>query len=281
VLINDGQSGPVVGTRIVLGEYFNDNADPTAANCDPEAALVLDAINQLLQQHTTVKRVVLAVDAPLLSLPRDLPMRTRNPVAGTLDYRQPEEQLLANGLQAGPAEWRVVCPILPGAPLCSRVSALVAGLVNMQFQPYIPGQRLGQRILVECFPSEAIWSLGIRGRYGNITPSQARAYKEGGGGWLPWPQALHLLHENLIGFIPAIGMDGQVVAGWIGEISHRLLLDTELIDQTGLQMRMCKLFDDAIDSANCMFTAVAFAKNAAHVWVGENPYDGHIVGPGR
>ena len=41
------------------------------------------------------------------------------------------------------------------------------------------------------------------------------------------------------------------------------------------------LFDDVVDSAVCLATALSYANGIAHVWQDpENPDDGHIIAPG-
>lgn len=283
----DGTEPSVSLCRVALGGTYNPAAAQTAANCDADAALVLNVLDQIIAAYPSAKRIVVAVDAPLLALPRaHLPARTRCPGQGNLEYRQPEIEL-ANGVAAGPANWRTSCTVMPGAPLCSRVAALVAGLMAgnrgfVPFGPVTPPGRLGNRILIECFPSEAIWSLGIRGHYGAFTAQQARAYKgQGAGIPRPWPQMMDLLFQNLVGFVSGIGVPGRLVTSWVADIARHLLRDPQLVDPQGVNMSGGKLFDDAIDSANCLFTAVAFAVGTAHVWTGQNPADGHIVGPGR
>jgi hypothetical protein len=139
------------------------SADPHsnqfAPNCDPDATEILDAIEKIIEQHRASK-VVLAVDAPLVAEARALPPRSKRAAAG-MARRQPDNALAA-AIAAGPAGWRQVCHIQPGAPLCPRVAALVEGLIaRCGFRLYAhdaPG--MPDRLLIECFPAEAIWALG-------------------------------------------------------------------------------------------------------------------------
>lgn len=124
-------------------------------------------------------------------------------------------------------------------------------------------------------------ALGCLNHYDAISPGEAREYKTFESRPLPVPLLICAAHRNLVGFMPAIGVPAPCARAWIAQVSSALLTDPQLTDNTGTRMMGGKLFDDVIDSVNCVFTAIAFRHDAAHVWLGADPQDGHIIGPGR
>ncbi|HEY8750769.1 MAG TPA: hypothetical protein VIM11_22485 [Tepidisphaeraceae bacterium] len=280
LFLRDGNATEIEATRISLGNTFNGGANGFTPNCDPNADLVLGAIEAILIKHQPT-HVVLAVDAPLAAAARQLPPRLKVPGPGTLARREPEN-ILAAAIATGPADWRQGCNIQPGAPLCPRVANLVNGLVaRCGFGLYGHGGPVPKRCLIECFPSAAIWAIGCQGHYGVLSSRDAREYKTFDNCFYPWHSLVRAVNQHLFGFIPAIGVPGPVVRSWIAALSGKLLWDALLVEPTGCLMRGGKLFDDVLDSVNCLLTAVSFASNSAHVWVGNIPADGHIIGPGR
>jgi len=261
----------------------NPHPNQFAPNCDPDATAILGAIEKVIEQRPASK-VVLAVDAPLIAAARSLPPRSKLATGGALARRQPENALAA-AMAAGPAAWRQVCHIQPGAPLCPRVTALVGGLTSKcgfrLYDPDAPG--MPDRLLIECFPSEAIWALGCLQHYGDITPDQACQYKSKNlkTRSQPWYVLAAAVHHNLAGFSPAIGLPAASVHRWILNAAATLLTDPRLLDEAKVDLLAGKLFDDVVDALNCLFTAVALSQNAAHIWRGTNADDGHIIGPGR
>jgi hypothetical protein len=282
LVIGDDNSA-VQTQRVSLAETYDRSANGFTANCDPDAEVILGAINKTIEEHKA-SQIVLAVDAPLIATTRNLPQRSKNAHRGTLARRQPENAL-QEAISAGSADWRRACKIQPGAPIFSRVRALVDALTTrFGFQRYSHSSSdTPDKSLIECFPSEAIWALGCLNHYGTITAEQAREYKNEKfeRGLFPWPLLVHAAHLNLTGFISALGVPGPSVRAWIAQISSALLTDPRLGDNTGKLMRGGKLFDDLIDSVNCLFTAVSFSHNTSHVWLGADLEDGHIIGPGR
>ena len=284
---NDVLSYLVVGDKmgtlqmrsLCLATTYDRSADQFTANCDPAARIIVTAIAKIIEEHTP-SQVVLAVDAPLIAMNRDLPERSKIPSGGTLARRQPE-QVLAKAVSAGPARWRPGCNIQPGAPVCSRVKSLVDALTTQwDFQLYSHwSPDTPKKSLVGCFPSEAIWALGCLNHYGTITPEQTREYKRFENRLYPFPLLMNAAYLNLAAFISAIGVPGPRVREWIAQLSYTILTDPQLLDSTGKLLRGGKLFDDVIDSVNALFTAVSFCYDASHVWMGCDPEDGHIVGP--
>jgi hypothetical protein len=174
--VNGEQAGPLKLKRVSLSETYNRDAADTEPNCDPDAGLVLRAVQDVLASHAGAGRVVLAVDAPLRAVDRPhLPARSRKAdrkaskgqkPGNALEYRQCDE-VARKGLRPdlGKSCWRHIWNVQPGAPLCPRVEALVKGLrEQLGFQLYTkPAAEIGSRVLFECFPGEALWFLGREG----------------------------------------------------------------------------------------------------------------------
>ena len=78
---------------------------------------------------------------------------------------------------------------------------------------------------------------------------------------------------------PARGVAPRVVNRWLARFTEWLLDHGGLLDGAGREMAYGKLLNDPVDSFNCMLTAVSFCRNSAHVWLGQDPADGHIIGP--
>jgi hypothetical protein len=167
--------------------------------------------------------------------------------------------------------------------VCPRIAALVDSLTTrLGFRLYDhQSPDVPDRLLIECFPSEAIWALGCLGYYRAITPDQVCQYKRFDRRPYPWHEVSVAVHLHLTGFITSIGSPGPRVQRWIVNAPAALMTDPMLVDGNGTLMHGGKLFDDPVDALNCLFTAVAFSQNAAHVWLGTNHCDGHIIGPGR
>lgn len=265
--------------RVCLGATFNAHADATTANCDADARLLVASIQNIIEDSIAAN-VVLAIDAPLLAKARNLPPRSKNPPTGSLQRRLPEDAL-ENAKRSSPQAWASECRIQPGAPICGRVAALVDALTReLGFELYDHDSvSTPSRTLFESFPSEAIWALGCQGQYDPITPSEARHYKND-----KRSRSAHIVardaRDNLYGFVSSIGLPNTVVGAWIEQTIVKLVSDPMLRNYDG-NLKRGKLFDDIIDAVNCLFTAVAFCQNSAHVWEGSDPQDGHIIGPGK
>jgi hypothetical protein len=281
-----------------LSATFDKKAADTAPNCDPVAARVLGAVEKIVTGPPDTKRAVLAVDAPLTALARpDLPPRSRKRESGAasgekgtkgLAYRQCE-QAAHEGLQQdrGKSGWKHVWNIQAGAPIPPRVAALVAGLKQLGFELYsTPEAPHGRRVLIECFPGEALWALGVLGHFDVYRPGEAKEYKVerladprlwGEPAPRPWPDVLGWVYRGLYGFGAQglLGVSPEVFRGWMADLTRYVLADA-----AGNLSRRGKPLDDLVESMNCFLTAVSFTHGRAHVWLGDDPNDGHIIGPG-
>jgi hypothetical protein len=299
------QADPLKMWRVHLSETFNPDAADTKPNCDADAALVLGAVEKIVKGQQDAGRVVLAVDAPLQALDRALPPRSRKPeskaaggekTAKGMAYRLCDEAA-REGLRqdSGEGGWKHVWNIQPGAPLCPRVVELVAGLKRLGFELYTtPADAPGRRVLIECFPGEALWALGVLGHFGDYRPGEAKEYKverwadprlwgqPAGKAWRPWPEVMGWVYRGLYGFGAAqvIGVSPEVFRDWMTDLTKHVLNDDLITDAAGGRARRGKPLDDLVESMNCFLTAVSFAQGRAHVWLGDDPQDGHIIGPG-
>lgn len=301
------QAGPLHLKRVDLSATYNPKAADTEPNCDPDASLVLRTVQEVMASHAGQSRVVLAVDAPLKALDRPhLPDRSRKAdkkasqgqkPGKALEYRQCD-QIARKGLGVEGDEgcWRHVWNVQPGAPLCPRVVALVKGLHGLGFQLYSdPATDIGDRLLIECFPGEALWSLGTRGTFAPYLAGEAKEYKQerlsdprlwdlpAREAWRPWPTVLCWVYQGLYGFTDrdVLGVAEEGFAGWMADLMKALLADDLVMDKSRRNARRGKQLDDVVESVNCFLTAVSFVRNRAHVWIGDDPADGHIIGPGR
>lgn len=306
--VRGDQADPLSMRRIVLKTTFNPEAAVTAPNCDADAALVLAAVEEAVTSQRDASRVVLAVDAPLQALDRpDLPPRSRKmerrtaegeETAKGLKPRQCEEAA-RKGLQEdrGKSGWKHVWNIQAGAPIPPRVAALVAGLKRLGFELYrTPDESLGRRVLIECFPGEALWALGVLGHFDGYRPGEAKEYKverwadprlwgePAATGKRPWPDVLGWVYRGLYGFgaLGVLGVPPEVFRGWMADLTRHVLTDDLIPVKTDplRRPRRGKPLDDLVESMNCFLTAVSFARGRAHVWLGDDPQDGHIIGPG-
>lgn len=266
--------------RVDLAASFRKDAPLTEANCDPDSRLLIDTFAQIIAHHEDLP-VILAVDAPLLALQRPhLPVRSRASIRGTMERRQADNALQA-GCLADKSDWRRLCNIQPGAPICARVLALTQAL-NDELGFHVYGiENSSSRLLVECFPGEAFWSLGVLGHYADLTFDEVTAFKRSlpDSGWLAWPRIMNAVYCALSGFRPLIN-DKSMFDRWLADLTVALLSDSMITAPDGNIARGGKALDDMVESVASFFIAVCLALDRAHIWEGSDPNDGHIIGPG-
>ena len=136
---------------------------------DPDAGQLLRAVEALLKKHSAAGRVVFAIDAPIQAAHRPgLPTRAALPPAGTIErracevYLSQERQRIDNAA-GGANNWHP--NILPGAPLAPRVMSLLAGLDQLGFRLWTEADLAAARLVIECFPAEAIWAMKRLNRF--------------------------------------------------------------------------------------------------------------------
>lgn len=259
--------------------------DRFTSNADHDASELARAITKLAEEHRDVEHVIVGLDAPLLARDRrGLPKRSRDPMKpGACADRECEVAFRAS-LRPSPKGWRGV-NIQPGAPLFPRIEALVGALAKRGFRVYRgPTKRLPKRVLVECFPNDALWSAGVLGRgFDGFTFKDVRSYKELHTIARTWPvSALRALTEF---YVRPVGEVARLPAQAIDELLDRMwrffAKDAHLTRGAGEHgVVVGKAFDDAIDSALTLLCATSLADGFAHVHIGNDPADGHVVGPG-
>ena len=141
------------------------------------------------------------------------------------------------------------------------------------------GLRSVDRQIIEIFPSEAIWSLGIQGRYADAKASDVREYKTPSPCRISSKVAREQALVTLAGFTRLISSplsNTFPIKRWTEQIAdHACKISSQGND--GI-VRKGKGFDDPIESGIAFLTCIAFLVGVFHAW-GDGS-DGIIVGPG-
>ena len=251
---------------------------------DPEAIQLLEAVDIMIQANQSVEQVIFALDAPIQAEVREhFGVRAPAPAAGTVERRACESWFSARrqaiDLEAGGANgWDP--KILPGAPLAPRVEHFLGGLVARGFDLWMSDQRAPARLVIECFPAEAIWAMKRMELYpAEMTAAQAKAYKEQEGNHLNGERVQMLVRDVLGAFGTASGDQVR----WNGLVNDALawMLDDETWQTPEGLYRGGKLLDDVVDTMICLATSLSYLRRQAHVWFDlDHANDGHIIGPG-
>lgn len=256
------------------------------SNRDPEAKHLLASLDELLKAHTDVGRIVLAIDAPIQAAARDyLPARMALSKAGMIERRACENYLSkyrqrVDKAAAGSDGWHP--NIQPGAPLAPRVICFLEGLSKLGFQLWTRRNDQAEKLVIECFPAEAIWAAKRLGYYPeSMTVTQVKAYKKQDNILLPADRVRMLLHDALDAFAATAG-GMQLWPKVVDAGLTWLLADTSWKASDPHFYRGGKLLDDVVDSMICLATSLSFVDGQSHTW--QDPShddDGHIIGPGR
>lgn len=146
------------------------------------------------------------------------------------------------------------------------------------FSVWRTGSGPSPRDVIEIFPSEAIWSLGLSGLYAGRTPEEVRSYKTKG--------SLNIVCTKEQALGPFAGFERLLeepgstrlpLEAWIWSIVEYACRIATV--QGGNIVSKGKGFDDPIESGIAFLTGVSFVTGAYHEW-GDGT-DGTIVGPGR
>ena len=253
---------------------------------DSDAKQLLQGLADLLHAHPGVGRIVLALDAPLQAAARDdLPARKALSTPGTIKRRACENYLSEHRQRVdtaagGSGGWHP--NIQPGAPLAPRVISFLEGLNKLGFEPWTQQNQLSRRLVIECFPAEAIWAAKRLGRYADAVPvSQVKAYKNQGKALLTAERVRTLVLDVVDAFAEASG-DIQVWSKVLDAGLSWLLADDTWKSNDPRLFRGGKLLDDVVDSLICLATSLSYVHGQSHVWQDPNhTNDGHIIGPGR
>ncbi len=159
--------------------------------------------------------------------------------------------------------------------------SLLAGLDQLGFHLWTEADRAAARLVIECFPAEAIWAMKRLRRFeGSLTAAEVKCYKEQRGKALSAQQVADLTRTVLNGF----AADSGDRAVWIALVEHAI--NWMYSDATWRiapdKYRGGKLLDDVVDSMICLATSLSYAGGRHHVWQDPiRPDDGHIIGPGN
>ena len=251
-------------------------------NHDLDAEETVTGLKNLMKKYDAkADRVVLAVDAPLQAAIRGLPVRKPIPKTDSVKRRACEAYLNCkrksiDNAAGGAKGWHP--NIQPGAPLAPRVESLLKKLGGT-LKPWTREKAQNGKLIIECFPAEAIWSAKRMGWFAtNIGASKAKEYKNQKGKRLTFEKVTKLVVAVLSPF-------GKVCKGnlWDKRIVSKVL-DAILTDRDWKRNDRYpggKMLDDVVDSLMCLATAISYAAGDAHVWQDLNhPSDGHIIGPG-
>lgn len=255
---------------------FNPRAGESEPNADPDGEDLVTELKQVFKKQGVTTKIVVALDAPLLALERDLPRRKKSQKAGEVE-RRACDRVWAGSISLSPDGWRAI-NIQPGAPLPPRITAIVEKVTAAGFSLFLkPDFPLGNRLLIECFPNEVIWSAGVLGDCGGHSFASMTAYKQMGKSKTTLPLAIleRVCDHTLRPCLEVAGMnaDGWLSAFWGWLSKDRLFM-------SGREGKTGKGFDDAIDSMLSLIAAASFADGCAHVHQGSDALDGHIIGPG-
>lgn len=260
-----------------------DGRMPDQPNFDKDGKLLVDAISQILERHPRVQRCIVALDAPLEAAFRPGQLKrvkavARGERAGSV--RRECEQVLAQyagGLSAPEQRsWNRDLKIQSGSPIAPRITSIIAQMQSLGFRVLRKAVDAdSSRVLIEIFPSAAIWALGVLGCYRSATSEAVREYKKGSGG-----RSVEPAGRPLAGFLELLAtcpLPPGTLPRWVEQLAAAAAQDSGCVPaRTGSRD---KSFDDLIESGLAFLTAVAFSQDCFHVWGGG--HDGAIVGPGR
>jgi hypothetical protein len=244
---------------------------------DQEAEQIFGEIKRVIEDRGSGLNVVLAIDAPLQGV-RAIPDGRKKVLRFCEDRLNVGRQAI-DRVMGGSRRWNPT--IQPGMPLARRVQMLVAKLEGeLQMKCWSPRFADHPKLIIECFPSEAIWAAKRLGGYStHSTGNTVRAYKRQQGVLLSRRKIEALVADVLLNsFEQLTGMPEH----WPMMVKTLIsqMLEREDWEKDGC-FRGGKLLDDVVDSAICLATALSYANSKTHVWHdSENSNDGHIIGPG-
>jgi hypothetical protein len=161
-----------------------------------------------------------------------------------------------------------------------RVRHLLDGLEQLKFELWTPDSRTASKLVIECFPAEAIWAAKRMEAYQvDMTAQSAKAYKQKNGSPLNKEQVKKLVYDVLHGFEDLSG-NKELWKRLVEKAIAWMIHDREWQAADGLY-RSGKLLDDVVDTMICLVTSLSYTPQCAHVWFDpDHSDDGHIIGPG-
>lgn len=287
-LVQAGAAPELQFSFVDLSVLPNPRPSPTEPNFDADGELLTSRVAEILADNKgRFLRCVVALDAPLEARIRaNQPRRMKAADAGTetgAKRRQCEEMIqqhrgTSNSKQA--QAWHSDLRIQSGSPVAPRIASVVEKLkTNCGMACWGMDRSSHERQVIEIFPSEAIWSLGLMGGFANLSPSDIRSYKTKKPSSLLREFAEKTALRPLLGFAECF--EAQIslpLRRWSEQIAdYACAIATDKRD--GGTVRKGKGFDDPIESGIAFLTAVSFVGGVYHAW-GDGT-DGTIVGPGQ
>lgn len=263
----------------------NSSPSQSEPNFDHQSELLWDMIERVRSSYQQrFVRCVLALDTPLEfanranTLPRlkSVPQGQSNNSTRRACERDIDQYKSATQSIKGRAAWNRDLRIQSGYPVSPRIEALIQRLDQEGFKVWGQCRKANDTSVIECFPSEAQWALGINGRYGHANSVESRRYKRKEKA-IPVADARAQVHEALSGFVCLLSEHFPALdcTGWVQQIATHAVSNS--LDAKATKVRKGKGFDDPIDSGMAFFTSIAFAFHRFHAWGDGN--DGTIVGP--
>lgn len=266
-----------------------DSADNCEPNFDRDGRCLVSALLEIVDRVAEKDdRVVIALDAPLEALNRPgQPPRRKAVARGEAmgSTRRECEAALTRYAATLPEDtrkaWNRDLRIQSGSPIPPRITSVVGLLQESGYEVVRSKTQQPKLGIIEIFPSEAIWALGLLGHYPELTSQEVRAYKSKQDRVMSVQQALAVATRPLNGFSRMFerggGIEATVVAAWIDELARNAVSYARSKDP-GFVLKG-KGFDDPIDTGIAALTCVAYALGDHHLF-GDGT-DGAIVGPGK
>ena len=266
-------------------------SDPREPNFDAEGRLLTNAIKDVLKRYEgQFSKCVIALDAPLEASKRlNQPARRRAVGKGEVmgsERRQSEHEIGAFiRKHDGHAAWHNDLNIQSGSPIAPRIASICECLkTELKFSILRLAQEKHSRHIIEIFPSEAIWALGILGCYAQQNSANVRAYKAKTPKVVSRAEGLMLAGSSLAGFLEILQRAGKPkpmldgIANWAKQIAEHCC-EIASVPADSDRIIKDKGFDDPLESGIAFLTAVCFTLDEYHVF-GDGT-DGAIVGPGK
>jgi hypothetical protein len=139
-------------------------------------------------------------------------------------------------------------------------------------------RRHHERQVIEIFPSEAIWALGLLNGFPKLIPCEVRSYKNKKPRSLLQAAAREVALRPLLGFVERFGSGVELpLRRWSEQVAdYACFISAD--NRNGRTVRKGKGFDDPVESGLAFLTTMTFVGGLSHTW-GDGT-DGSIVGPG-
>ncbi len=269
----------LVDLRSAPNPLAEDHCQPNFdANADVTIAALRKEIARLEEASAT--GFILAVDAPLMTAQSGQSPRRRVAKKGDkggVSYRSCETRFVEN-VRARGGPFRRVVNIQPGAPLPPRVGRLSERLTGELGFTYLTtfteGETLPPRVLLEVYPFEAIWALGVAGYYGGNEPDWVTTYKKLERCIVSRGDAMEWARRPLRAFIPLLADVIDVTAA-IDTVAH-WACESRTSDDS---FKVTRRYEVLVDAALVWLTALAFRHGKYHVFRDADE-DGALIGPG-